>query len=118
NGVVGIELVRLEWGAVTARGSSATATTNETWRGTFDDGSTDVSQAKNVYTLVLLGGGWKIAADQHPGQDGAAPTPTPRPNPAPAPPSPPQAPAPERPMPGAPSANSSRNWSGYAATGG
>src|SRR5438445_12191849 len=41
NSVAGISLVNLEWGAIAVDGSSATATTFETWRTTFTDGTTD-----------------------------------------------------------------------------
>src|SRR5690349_2049041 len=58
NGVSSISLVRLEWGAVAVNGSSATATTYETWRTVFSDGTTDQSRDRNDYTLVLDDGNW------------------------------------------------------------
>jgi hypothetical protein len=107
SGVASIKLVKLEWGAVAVDGSSATATTYETWTTTLSDGTTDQSRDRNDYTLVLDNGNWKIKADAHPDQV------TGRPGPG-APP-PPQV----SPFPGIPdNQNTSHNWSGYAATGG
>ena len=65
-GVTAIKLVNLEWGDVTVDGETATATTWETWSTTLADGSSDQSRDRNVYTLVLQGGEWKIASDEHP----------------------------------------------------
>jgi hypothetical protein len=111
-GVVRIELLDLEWGPVTVDGTTATATTYETWRTTFDDGTTEQSRDLNVYTLALDNGTWKITADDHPdagAQPGAPSSQTPAP----------RSPAPQVPVPTAPAgASESRNWSGYAATGG
>lgn len=103
NGVTRISLVNLEWGAVAVDGSSATATTYETWRTVFSDGTTDQSRDRNDYTLVLDNGNWKIQADAHPDQ-----------TPAPAAGTPPQT----QPFPFPDTQNTSHNWSGYAATGG
>jgi len=67
SGVAEIKLVKLEWGPVTLSGASgAQATTFETWRTTFDDGSTEEDRERNVYTLVQDNGAWKIVSDQHP----------------------------------------------------
>jgi Peptidase A4 family len=104
NGVTSISLVKLEWGAIAVDGSSATATTYETWRTTLRDGSTDQSRDRNDYTLVLDNGQWKIKSDVHPDQAqpgiGAG--------------APPQT----QPFPIPDNQNTSHNWSGYAATGG
>jgi hypothetical protein len=107
-GVTAIQLVKLDWGPITLQGATAAqATTVETWRTTFGDGSTLQEADTNVYTLVLENSAWKVQDDQHPdsrrlqppqGTPGAAPTPVA-----------PVAPAEE--------AGQSRNWAGYAATG-
>ncbi|MCL5025136.1 MAG: hypothetical protein M1531_01370 [Chloroflexi bacterium] len=111
-GVTSINLVRLTWGSINVTGTNATATTDETWTTTFNDGTTAESTDPNIYTLVLQGGKWLIAADQHP-TPSAAPTPAsggtpPAAQPTPLPPSA-SAPSPQ---------DSSRNWAGYAATSG
>jgi hypothetical protein len=110
-GVTSIKLVNLQWGAISAQGATgAQATTFETWRTAYSDGTVDQSTDRNVYTLVLENGAWKIQADAHPdtnldnpggsgsGQPGTAPAPSTRPAPL--------------------SIGQSHNWSGYAATGG
>src|SRR5579859_772432 len=68
SGVISIKLVKLEWGAVAVDGSTATATTYETWTTTLSDGTTDQSRDRNDYALVLDNGIWKITADVHPDQ--------------------------------------------------
>src|SRR5947209_981038 len=104
NGVASISLVKLEWGAIAVEGSSATATTYETWRTTFSDGTTDQSRDRNDYALVLDNGQWKIKSDAHPDQEqpgiGAS--------------TPPQT----QPFPFPDNRNTSHNWSGYATSGG
>ncbi len=110
SGVTAIQLINLNWGPITLQGTTAAqATTVETWRTTFADGSTLQEADTNVYTLVLESGAWKVQDDQHPnsrqlqppsGTPGAAPTPVG-----------PVAPA------GA-GQSQSRNWAGYAAAGG
>ena len=107
NGVASISLVKLEWGAVAVDGSgtSATATTFETWRTVFADGTTDESRDRNDYSLVLDGSAWKIKTDDHPdagAQPGVGAS------------TPPQT----QPFPFPDNQNTSHNWSGYAATGG
>jgi hypothetical protein len=100
--VKSISLLRLEWATIAVNGTSATATTYETWRTTYTDGRTEQSRDQNDYTLVLDSGTWKIRANDHP-QTAATP--------------PDQRPAPS--VPGIPdNQNTSHNWSGYAATGG
>jgi len=107
-GVTAIELVKLDWGSISMHGTTAAqATTVETWRTSFADGSTLGESDTNVYTLVLENSAWKVQDDQHPDarqlqppQDapGADPTPV---------------------APIAPGeADQSRNWAGYAATSG
>lgn len=106
SGVTAIQLVNLQWGAITLQnGSTAQATTSETWSTTFSDGSTMNETDTNVYTLVLENGDWKVQDDQHPNVGKQQPS-------APGGPVAPISPAPAR---GARS--QSRNWSGYAATG-
>src|SRR6266542_2239123 len=65
-GVTAIKLVNLAWGDVSVDGEKATATTWETWSTTFADGSSEQSRDRNVYTLVLQDGDWRIASDEHP----------------------------------------------------
>ncbi len=103
HGVSSIELTNLEWGPVTVDGSTATATTFETWRTAYATGPTEFSRDRNVYTLVLDGDAWRITGNDHP--DGR------------------QAPAEIQtdPDPGLdipPGQGTSSNWSGYAARGG
>jgi hypothetical protein len=77
NGVTDIKLVNIEWGPISVNGNTATATDWETWSTTFDDGTTEQSRDRNVYTLVLDNGTWKVQADDHPDQAAAAATPGP-----------------------------------------
>src|SRR2546423_3380129 len=105
SGAQSIELVSLDWVDVTVSGTTAKATTNETWRTTYTDGSVAASTDRNDYTLVLQAGAWKISADVQPTTQiispgtGISPVVT---------------------QPGTPAAvtSSSSNWSGYAASGG
>jgi hypothetical protein len=76
NGVTDIKLVNIEWGPVTVNGNTASATDWETWSTTFEDGTTEQSRDRNVYTLVLDNGSWKVQADDHPDQPAAAGTPS------------------------------------------
>jgi hypothetical protein len=124
-GVTAIQLTNLAWGPLTINGTTATATSYETWVTTFSDSTTIQSTDTNVYTLVQQNGTWIIQDDQQPaaaapsaGQPPAQPVGT-----APAPPSAPAAVPPSAsvaPVAPAPSSaqNSSHNWSGYAAAGG
>jgi hypothetical protein len=127
-GVNAIQLTNLSWGPITVNGNTATVTTYETWVTTFSDSTTAQSTDTNVYTLVLQNGNWLISDDQQPNSaPSTAPAPTTPVNP-PAPTAPqapgaaqqpvnPQAPtAPQAPAVN-PADNTSRNWSGYAATG-
>ncbi len=116
-GVTAIKLVNLEWGPVTVQGTTAQATTYETWQTIFADGSTEQERDRNVYTLVREAGSWKIQADDHPDSaldqaSGGAPGST-----VPAPGTSPTVPG--RPQPNSVTgAEQSSNWSGYVATGG
>jgi hypothetical protein len=107
SGVTSIQLIKLEWGPIAMTGpATAQATTFETWRTFFNDGTTDQSRDRNIYTLVELQGAWKIQDDAHPDAQGTPPgsnTPGPSTIPPPA-------------TPG--SRGQSHNWSGYAAEGG
>jgi hypothetical protein len=103
SGVVRIELVAIDWGEISVGATSATATTFETWRSTYRDGSSDETTARNDYVLVNDSGAWKVSSDEQPS---AA-----------------LRPAPQTPTDtGTPTAarvfSTSSNWSGYAATGG
>lgn len=122
-GVSAIKLAKLEWGPVNVQGSSAQATTFETWLTTLSDGSTQQDRERNVYTLVQQGTAWKVQTDAHPDAQldqstgGGNPSPTiPSPGVIPGEPgSPSTIPAP---LPATePNNGQSRNWSGYAATG-
>jgi len=106
SGVSAIHLNRVEWGTITIAGTTTHATTYETWRTSFADGTTDVERDQNNYTLVFESGSWKVQADDHPGNGSNPSTPgtlTPEPTP------------PEQIVPAGP--GQSRNWSGYVATG-
>jgi hypothetical protein len=100
-----IEITNLDWIDATVSGTTAQASTSETWRTTYTDGSTEESTDRNDYTLVLQSGTWRISADVQPTtrvinpSTGTAPSVT---------------------QPGTPAAvsSSSSNWSGYAANGG
>lgn len=103
SGATGIALVSIQYRDIVVNGSSATATTVETWRTTYQDGSTDETTARNDYTLVLDGNTWKVNTDVQPS---AVEQPAPQPNIGTT-------------TPGAARAfSTSSNWSGYAATGG
>src|SRR5882762_4624786 len=81
-GVTSIRLANLTWGPITINGSTATATSYETWVTTFSDSTTMQSTDTNVYTLLQQNGSWIIQDDQQPtattpstGQPAAQPTP-------------------------------------------
>jgi hypothetical protein len=108
-GAVSITLTSLTWGAITASGTAATANTVETWVTTFSDGTTDQSTDPNTYSLINQDGAWLIQDDRQPtsaspaaqmtavpaGQAQPTPVPTLTPD----------------------GQDTSRNWSGYAASG-
>ncbi len=107
SGVTRIELLSTDFQDVTVTGSTATATTLEKWRSTYQDGSTDEQTARNEYALVRQGGAWKIQTDDQPTAAPPAPQPSPQTRTDPG-------------VPGVAAATSSTssNWSGYSATGG
>ena len=107
-GVTSIALVSLTVDAVSVNGSSATATTTETWTSTFADGSTYKSTDQNDYTLVLEGGSWKISGNTQPNAAAGGGTGITVPTPAP---------KGQAPTSGVVQ-STSRNWSGYVAAGG
>src|SRR5579875_724991 len=112
-GVSAIKLLNIEWGPITLRdATTAEATTYETWRTIYVDGSSEESRDRNVYTLVQQQGDWKIQTDAHPDTDLDQTAPPPAIPAAPGVPGsiPPAAPASR--------SNVSHNWSGYVATGG
>jgi len=99
-GVTKIELLDITFGDITVNGTTATATTTETWRSTYADSSVDQSTDQNDYALVLENGTWKIESNTQPGNTGVtAPT------------------QPTTPL-NTTVRSTSRNWSGYVATGG
>jgi hypothetical protein len=104
-GVVSIALVKIDWGDITVQNGTANATTYETWRTSYDDGSTDQRTDRNEYTLVQQNGAWKIQSDTQPDTQVI--------NPA----TPGQT---DTTQPGTPAGIASRssNWSGYVANGG
>jgi len=104
SGVTRIELVSTDFQNVSVNSTTATATTLETWRSTYTDGSTDEQSARNDYTLVRQGGAWKIQTDDQPAA-AAQPAPTTRTDTG-------------VPAAAATSSSTSSNWSGYSATGG
>jgi hypothetical protein len=99
-GVTKIELLDIQFGEISVNGTTATATTTETWRSTYADGSVDQSTDENDYVLLLQNGSWKIESNTQPGSTGGT-SPT---------------------QPQTPSntgvRSTSRNWSGYVSTGG
>lgn len=110
-GVSAIDLVRLAWGPIVLKNATtARATTFETWRTTFADGSTDQRRDRNVYTLVQQNGAWKIESDVQPDANlDQPPGPT---TPAPTGQIPPSVSIPVR------QTDVSNNWSGYEAING
>lgn len=106
NGVSSIELVNLEWGSISVTGTTAQATTFETWRTTYAAGPTEFARDRNVYSLVFDGGVWRVAGNEHPdgrGRTGPPPDETRDPEPG---------------LDIPPGQSTSSNWSGYAARGG
>lgn len=99
-GVTKIELLEMTFGDISVNGTTATATTTETWRSTYANGTVNQNTDENDYVLLLGNSAWKIESNTQPGNTGVtAPT-----------------------QPQTPSNTSvrgtSRNWSGYVATGG
>lgn len=106
SGVTSIQLIDLEWGETSVAGPTAQATTYETWRTGYADGSTAEQRDRNDYTLVLQAGRWKIASNVQPEAGSTAPA-RGRTDPG----------ADQVPNPAGATSRSS-NWSGYTATGG
>lgn len=111
-GATSVQLIKLVWGPISVQGTTARATTYETWLSSYSDGSTELLvNDRNVYDLAESNSKWLIQADNHPNSQGptgsgpAAHLPTPAPVGTPLPTV-------------GPSANMSRNWAGYNATGG
>jgi hypothetical protein len=99
-GVTKIELLKISFGDIAISGTTATAATTETWRSTYSDGTNDQSTDQNDYALVLENGTWKISSIIQPANTGVtAPT------------------QPQTPL-NTTVRSTSRNWSGYVATGG
>jgi hypothetical protein len=97
-GVTAIQMLAITFGQSTVQSTSAQATTTETWQATYADGTTTDDTSTNNYTLVLVGDAWKISGDAQPSAN-----------------------IPPGASPGAPPAtvgSTSRNWSGYIASGG
>jgi hypothetical protein len=116
-GVSAIKLLKTEWGPITMQGTgSAQATTFETWQTNYNDGTTDQSRDRNVYTLVANNGAWLISDDTHPDSGLDAPSPDTIPGVLPGIPGTSPQPSTGTLPPLGP--GESRNWSGYAATGG
>jgi hypothetical protein len=65
-GVTSIRLVNIEWGPITVPGGTATMTNWETWSTAYNDGTSEQSRDRNVYTLVQSNNTWKVQADEHP----------------------------------------------------
>lgn len=117
-GVSAIKLVDIEWGPITlTSATTAQATTFETWQTTLSDGSTLQSRDRNVYVLVQEQGVWKVQSNEHPDADQPNGSTTPAPAPSTAPPGPSGSAPSATPLP-TDQTDISRNWSGYAATGG
>ena len=102
-GVRTIELVNIAYGNIVVTDTTATATTIETWHSTYADGTTDQRTEQNDYALVFDGGSWKIDGNTQPNatQSGTGTTR----------PTDPQVPT------STGVRGTSRNWSGYVATG-
>lgn len=106
SGVSSIALINVDWGPITVNGTTATATSYETWQTTYADGTTEQSRDQNDYSLVQQNGAWVIASDEHPSAGNSQPSS--------------QSPQPSSPSPAVNPGQigTSNNWSGYAATGG
>jgi hypothetical protein len=98
SGVTAIQPVSITVEKASVQGSVALVTTSETWSATLADGTTVEDTTLNLYTLELTAGAWLIASDQQPSTN-----------------------VPPGSSPGSmPSTvgTTSRNWSGYVASGG
>jgi hypothetical protein len=63
---VSVTLVHVDWGDVTVNGPTASATDTETWDVMFSTGKLAETTDRNLYTLVLDNGTWKIQSDTYP----------------------------------------------------
>jgi hypothetical protein len=77
NGVTEVKMVKAEFGQAMVDGATATITVYETWTTAFQDGTTDQSRDRNIYTLVQDNGTWKVKTDVHPDQPDATGAPKP-----------------------------------------
>ena len=103
SGVTAIELVSMSFDQLSVSGSTAQATTTETWRATYADGSTVEGTSENDYIVVFDNGTWKVQSDVQPAS--------------------PVDPSTTTTTPGQPTSaegieTTSQNWSGYVASGG
>ena len=73
SGVTRVRLDALEWGPIRANGTTAQATTYETWTAELADGTIQQSRDRNLYRLVKQDDAWKVQSNEHPDTDGAAP---------------------------------------------
>jgi hypothetical protein len=107
-GVIALQLRSATPAQVTIQGRAAQATTTETWQATLTNASTTTSTTVNDYSLVLIGSQWKIGSDTQP-----------RTNIPPSSTSPGASPSAGSTPGGVPATvgSTSRNWSGYVATG-
>jgi hypothetical protein len=101
-GVTAIALLEMDWGQVSINGATADAAVDETWSTTYADGTVEQSRDRNIYTLTRVAGAWKVATNDHPETTTAPASPS----------------APSVPATTPAGHDTSRNWSGYAATGG
>lgn len=119
SGVSDIKLLKVEWGQVKQTGpTTAQATTFETWQTNYSDGSTDQSRQQNNYTLVLDQGAWKIQSDDNPNSNSGSSGGSPASSTGSTAPTAPSNPNPQAVITPASQTDSSRNWSGYAASSG
>ena len=116
SGATTIKLVKLTWGPIAVAGTTANATTYETWTTDYADGTTDESTDRNVYSLLQQNSGWLIAADDHP--DAGASSPPGQTQPASSAPASRPTPVTQVPPAAISPEGESSNWSGYFATGG
>jgi ketosteroid isomerase-like protein len=68
-GVTSTSLVEIDFEQISVEGNTATATTDETWALSLQDGGhIPTDPDRNIYTLLKQqDGSWRIQADDHPG---------------------------------------------------
>ncbi|HEY4867106.1 MAG TPA: G1 family glutamic endopeptidase [Candidatus Dormibacteraeota bacterium] len=118
SGVTAIQLRSATFDQVVLQGNTAQSTTTETWQATYANGSNAAETSVNNYSLVLTSAAWKISGDTQPNTN--VPPSSTSPSSAPIPSaSPSSAPAPGTSPGSAPTTvgATSRNWSGYVASG-